>query len=122
MARKLRIQVVDTDGNVIHEGIDQLRVFSDGTPNNKFLGMGIGDLVKLFVYVVGVIIFLVKVDGRIAVLESAMMESKKNFQSIAEFMSNVDKYNSMHYGVEFSGGKPVYGRGKNTADSPNRTD
>lgn len=77
------------------------------TPDFNFYGFGVKDLIKVVVYGVALIAFLVRSDMRITKVEESFSMLVKSNTILTEFMIDSDAYHSSVLGTQFKGGKPV---------------
>lgn len=105
---KRNIQVKEGE-KIVYEGEDKRWYNQDYKPLRCALGIPIFEWLKVGFWVVGVVVFVVKVDLRIKALEDGHIRLVSVIEDVKNYMNNADNWNSSIYGARFKGGSPVDG-------------
>lgn len=98
--------IVMEDGKKIYEGEDKRHYNQDYVKAAAF-GLTFADWMKMAVYIVGVIVFLVKADQRLQTLEENQRTLTQVSKSFQAFMDNSDGWHSAVARTQFKNGKPL---------------
>lgn len=102
-----RLITVEENGQVVYRGKDK-RFY-----NNDYIRCGLGvpiyDWIKVGIYIIGVLIFIVKADVRLRTVEDNQAKLTTLVMSLKDYSNNADNWNSSNFGVPFNNGKPIDG-------------
>lgn len=108
MTKQKREIIVKEGDQQIYEGPDR-RFYDKDYPKLAF-GMPIDFWIRTLIYIGGIVIFLVKCDQRINVLEVNQGKQTVVLDSLVAWTQNADAWNSAQFGVQFRGGRPLNDR------------
>lgn len=91
---------------VIYEGEDK-RTYDKDYQRLTLFGLPIMDTVKLVAYLVMLVVFLVKTDGRLTKVEESQALLINMNKQFVEYQQNADAWHSSVLGTQFKNGKPL---------------
>lgn len=115
--KNITVEEVHESGEtkVVYKGEDKR--FYNTNYQQGFLGVPIGDWIKIALTIFGIAIFVVKDNIRINALEEGQHRLTEISTSMQQYMEASDGFNSSIFGTQFKGGRPIDGAFKNRGNT-----